>query len=90
MITSTRLAEHFVAGALFLSAAAPTPIPTPGVATATATAIGPDSVWSPPADFRVKMNAACGSAGETFGACFVDQMRAAGAPEAAQVRPRYQ
>jgi hypothetical protein len=89
MITSARLAEHFVAGALFLSAAAPTPIPTPGAATATAIAtVGPDAAWSPPADFRSKVTAACGSAGEKFGACFVDQMGAVGAPEAALVFAR--
>ena len=36
MITSTRLAEHVLAGALFVAAAPPTPAPTPGAATATA------------------------------------------------------
>jgi hypothetical protein len=90
MITSTRLAEHVLAGALFFAAAAPTPAPTPRAATGTATAtaaasatVTPDAVWTPPADFHAKVDAACGSAGEKFGACFIDQMRAAGAPEAA-------
>ena len=85
MITSAVLAEHFLAGALFVAAAAPTPAPTPGAATATAATrtVALDAVWTPPADFRAKVTAACGSAGEKFGGCFVDQMRAAGAPEAA-------
>ena len=51
-------------------------------AAASAPPVGPDAVWKPPADFRAKVTAACGSA-KDFGACFVDRMRAAGASAAA-------
>lgn len=58
--------------ALLLSAALAPPPPS----------IEPDAVWKPPADFRSKVDAKCGNAAD-FGACFVAQMRAAGAPQAA-------
>ena len=45
--------------------------------------VGPDAVWTPPADFRAKVDEACASAGERFGACFAEQMQKAGASKAA-------
>ncbi len=61
--------------ALFLAA---------GVASAAPTApVGSEAVWKPPADFRARVTAACASAGSNFAACFVEQMRAAGASAAA-------
>jgi hypothetical protein len=62
------VAALLITGGL-MAAAAPSPV-------------GRDAVWKPPADFRATVNAKCGKAAD-FGACFLDQMRAAGAsPEA--------
>src|SRR5262245_35336980 len=61
--------------ALLLAAAAQAPAPAPAP-------VGADAVWKPPADFRATVTAACGKA-KDFGACFVDEMRAAGASAAA-------
>jgi hypothetical protein len=44
--------------------------------------IGPDAVWTPPADFRATVTKACAKASD-FGVCFVERMRAAGASPAA-------
>lgn len=42
------------------------------------------AVWAPPADFVATMHRECeGRSGDAFGACFVEAMRKAGAPEAA-------
>ncbi|MET0619411.1 MAG: hypothetical protein ABW056_03980 [Thermoanaerobaculia bacterium] len=75
MNRSRRFAAHFLAGGFVLAAAAEAVSPVGP--------IGPEAVWKPPADFRAKVNDACASAGEKFGACFVDQMRAAGASDVA-------
>ena len=75
MNRSARFAALFLAGGFSFAAAAPSDSPVGP--------IGPEAVWKPPADFRAKVNDACGSAGEKFGACFVDQMRSSGAPEGA-------
>ena len=61
--------------ALLLAAGLVSAAPTPSV--------GPDGVWKPPADFRAKVTAACASADSNFAACFVGQMREAGASAAA-------
>ena len=37
------------------------------------------AVWHPPADFRSQVLTACENRGASFGQCFVDQMKAAGA-----------
>jgi hypothetical protein len=58
--------------ALVLSAATASPPPP----------IGPEAVWKPPADFRASVAKSCAKASD-FGACFVQQMGAAGASEAA-------
>ena len=43
--------------------------------------IGADAVWSPPADFLSRFHSACDALrGPAFNDCFVDKMRAAGAP----------
>jgi hypothetical protein len=51
-------------------------------AVSSAPAIGPDAVWKPPEDFRARVDKKCGKAAD-FRTCFVSQMRAAGADEAA-------
>jgi hypothetical protein len=45
--------------------------------------VGPDAVWTPPAGFLDAFRAACASAGAATGACFVEEMRKAGASPAA-------
>ena len=65
------ISSPHVAAMLLAAALAPTPAP-----------VGPDAVWKPPADFRARVDAKCAKAAD-FGACFVAQMRAAGASEAA-------
>jgi hypothetical protein len=52
-------------------------------AMAPAAPVGPDAVWAPPADFRAKVDQTCAKMGESIGRCFADQMRSAGASEAA-------
>lgn len=54
-----------------------------GAAPAPPGAVGADAVWKPPADFRGRVVKSCADPGDAFLECFVAQMRASGAPEAA-------
>jgi hypothetical protein len=56
------------------------PTPTPGSGRKL---VGTDAVWIPDPGFMTEVHAACDRTPESFGECFVDQMKRAGASEAA-------
>lgn len=79
MLSRPRIAA-FLAAALAATAAARAGLAAPAKPPAP---IGPDAVWTPPAGFRDRVNAACGNAGAKFPDCFAAQMKKAGASKAA-------
>jgi len=70
----------YLAAAAWLASAAP---PAPKVSPAAVPPVGPDAVWTPPADFRAALHAACDAAGRDMSACFLRAMKTAGASPAA-------
>ena len=70
----------YLAAAAWLVSAAP---PAPKVSPAAVAPVGPEAVWTPPAEFRDAFHAACDGAGKDMSACFLRAMKKAGAPAAA-------
>ena len=70
----------YLAAAAWLASAAP---PAPKASPAAASPVGPEAVWSPPAEFRGTFDASCAGAGRDMSACFRRAIKKAGASPAA-------